>query len=383
MGLGLALIGGLSVAAAPAQAVEGPNGYSVTGSVAVEMGDQAPTYLEDVNVHLVESDISTRTDETGNFMFSGLASGDYSLQVYVEADVPGGFGYSGSATFTINGGDVTVDTILVTSDAPTPTPEPTPTVPAKATLPDATVTISGNQAVGSTLTATVAGWPEGTTLSYTWGAVVPGQQNSGDIEGAEASTLVVTADTVNKLIWVAVDGMKDGYDSSWVTTFLAPQLTAAAAPVSNSVELAAFLADYESTPMSQTAAGLPAGSLDPTKSYTANVPFSGDDSFVDVYLYSTPTLVGSFPVVNGIAQVTLSADVLRKVGAGPHTLVVVGQFFGDVSSVAMNVSAMPAAAGAAMLAATGIETALPVGAAAILLLLGGAIVLVNRRRIHA
>lgn len=238
-----------------------------------------------------------------------------------------------------------------------------------------TVTISGTQAVGSTLTAVPAGWAADVTLSYGWGAVAPHQQHSGDIDGANTSTIVVTADMMGKQIWVAVAGHKDGFADSYTSAFLAaPELPIAAPPVADSADLAAFLEANGSTPASQTSTGLPAGALDPTKSYTANVRFDGSDGFVDAYLYSSPISVGTFPVVGGVAQITLSADVLTKLGAGAHTLVVVGQFYGDVSSVSLSV--------AAVLAATGFDAGVPFGAA-VLLLLGGSILYVRRRRMHA
>jgi LPXTG-motif cell wall-anchored protein len=106
-----------------------------------------------------------------------------------------------------------------------------------------------------------------------------------------------------------------------------------------------------------------------------HVQFLGGDDFVDVYLYSSPISVGTFPVVNGVAQVTLSASVLSELAAGSHTLVVVGQFSGIVASVNLSV--------AAALAATGFDVVAPAGAALLLLLLGGALVLVRRRRQHA
>ncbi|HZK58430.1 MAG TPA: hypothetical protein VFC59_00985, partial [Cryobacterium sp.] len=104
----------------------------------------------------------------------------------------------------------------------------------------------------------------------------------------------------------------------------------------------------------------------------AKVAWSAADSFVDVYLYSTPTLVGTFPVVNDAAKITLSAAVLDKLAAGSHTLVVIGQSSGSVKSVALVL--------AASLAATGFDAAAPLGAATLLLLLGAALVLVVRRR---
>lgn len=332
---------------------EAPATYSISGVVTAK--DANPAFAPTVVLSGIagSSPWQTEPDAEGNFTFERLdPSADLSLTVSAE-----GYGTKVIAA-PITDADVTVSVELL------------------ANLTAGTVTITGTHAVGSTLTAVTAGWPAGTTFSYAWGAVGPYAQNSGDIEGANASTLPVTADIVNKRIWVQaighLDGFADGYSEPAFTD--APQLPIAAPPVANSSELAAFLEANGSTPASQTSVGLPAGALDPTKSYTAKVPFAGSDDFVDVFLYSSPISVGTFPVVNGVAQVTLSAKVLGQLAAGSHTLVVVGQFTGTVSSVAISVSAV--------LAETGSNAVAPITASALLLLLGGALVAVRRRRAH-
>ncbi|MGO4103862.1 carboxypeptidase regulatory-like domain-containing protein [Leifsonia sp. YAF41] len=332
---------------------EAPATYSISGVVTAK--DANPAFAPTIVLSGIagSSPWQTEPDAEGNFTFERLdPSADLSLTISAE-----GYGTKVIAA-PITDADVTVSVELL------------------ANLTAGTVTITGTHAVGSTLTAVTAGWPAGTTFSYAWGAVGPYAQNSGDIEGANASTLPVTADIVNKRIWVQaighLDGFADGYSEPAFTD--APQLPIAAPPVANSSELAAFLEANGSTPASQTSVGLPAGALDPTKSYTANVPFAGSDDFVDVFLYSSPISVGTFPVVNGVAQVTLSAKVLGQLAAGSHTLVVVGQFTGTVSSVAISVSAV--------LAETGSNAVVPITASALLLLLGGALVAVRRRRAH-
>lgn len=340
-------------AGAPAE--EAPATYSIRGVVTAK--DANPAFAPSVRLSGVNgsSDTVIRPDSAGNFEFSGLAT-DADLSIVVSAD-----GYETVVRdVPITDADVTVPPIALLPN-----------------LPAGTVTISGTQAVGSTLTATPSGWPEGTTFNYQWGAVGPHAQNSGDLRDTNSSTLVVTEETVNKRIWVQAIGSKAGFADNGSDVFVAdaPKLPTAAAPVADSTELAAYLAANDSTPQTQTSVSLPAGALDPTKSYTANVPFTGGDSFVDVYLYSSPISVGTFPVVNGVAKVTLSADVLSKLAAGSHTLVVVGQFSGAVSSVAISVSAV--------LATTGFNAGVPFGAAALLLVLGAALLLVRRRRMHA
>lgn len=239
-----------------------------------------------------------------------------------------------------------------------------------------TVALSGTPTVGSELTATTAGWPAGTTFGYQW--FYSGGQFGGAIEGANAANYTVTDAEVGLQVGVIVTGSLEGFSSSDARSetlvATAPKQPAAAAPVAGSDDLAAYLESKGSTPQAQTSTGLPAGELNPGNDYTANVAWTSADSFVDVYLYSTPVLVGTFPVVDGVAQVTLSAEVLSQLGAGAHTLVVTGQTSGDVQSVALSL--------AAVLAATGFDAAFPLSAAALLLLLGSALVLVRRRQLN-
>lgn len=93
---------------------------------------------------------------------------------------------------------------------------------------------------------------------------------------------------------------------------------------------------------------------------------------MDVYAYSTPVLVGSFPVVDGVAQIILSPKVLGQLDAGAPTLVITGQSSGAVQAVSLSI--------VATLAETGSNAAAPITASALLLLLGGALVAVRRRR---
>ncbi|MGO4690380.1 carboxypeptidase-like regulatory domain-containing protein [Glaciibacter sp. 2TAF33] len=438
LGLSIAMVGGLSlVAAAPASAA--PDVYTLSGSVLAQ-GDGASAPLQGADV-AIDNGPSSVTDSNGEFSLvvepgtlsltidadgyqsdslsvtmpsRDLALGPITLQAN-EPPAPATYSISGVVTatdanpsfaptvvlsgiagsspwqtqpdaegnFTFERLDPSADLSLTVSaegygtlvkDVPVTDSDVTVTIELLPNLPAGTVSISGAQTVGSTLTATPAGWPAGTTFSFQWGAVGPHAQSSGDLDGANSSTLVVTSETVGKRIWVQAIGSKAGFADSYSDLFVsaAPKLPTMAAPAANSTDLAAFLAANDSTPQPQTSAGLPAGDLNPTKSYTANVPFTGGDDFVDVYLYSTPISVGTFPVVNGVAQVTLSASVLSQLAAGSHTLVVVGQFSGVVSSVAIGVSAV--------LAETGFNAGAPVGAAALLLLLGTALVLVRRRR---
>jgi hypothetical protein len=132
------------------------------------------------------------------------------------------------------------------------------------------------------------------------------------------------------------------------------------------------LAAQDVTVGTQESAGLAAGSLNPGQAHTATVDWLSADSFVDVYAYSTPVLVGTFPVVNGQVQIVLSSAMLSALAAGSHTLVIAGQSSGSVQAVAFSITKT--------LAATGVETIVPLGSAALLLMLGAALVIASRRR---
>lgn len=248
-------------------------------------------------------------------------------------------------------------------------------------LPAGTATISGEAKVGSTLTVTTAGWPAGTTFDYQW--YYSGGQFGGEIEGADnAPTYTLTEGETGLQVGVIVTGHKDGFAptevhstnmTDWV---VAPKKDAAPAPVASSDALPQFLASKGVTPDTAASAGLPAA-LDASKGYIAKVQWNGTDSYVDVYAYSTPVLVGTFPVVNGVVQIGLSPALLASIASGAHTLVITGQTSGTVQAVAFTVSAV---APAAVLANTGADTTVPLLGGAALLLAGAALLVVRRRR---
>jgi hypothetical protein len=60
----------------------------------------------------------------------------------------------------------------------------------------------------------------------------------------------------------------------------------------------------------------------PTAPLEGEIEWTSTDSFVDVYAYSAPVYVGTFPVVGG--RVQFSADV-SGLSAGSHTLLFIGQ----------------------------------------------------------
>ncbi|MDJ0377332.1 hypothetical protein [Cryobacterium sp. PH31-L1] len=238
-----------------------------------------------------------------------------------------------------------------------------------------TVTISGSPVVGSVLTATAGNdWPEGATLAYSWG--YSAGQSGGEIDGATGATYTITDSMagmqIASLVTATREGFQPAFASAFTDTVTAAQAPAAAAPVATSSELAAFLTGAGVVTGTAASAGLPADGLDVTKSYTATVDWAAADGFVDVYAYSTPTLVGTFPVVNGKVQAVLSPAMLALLASGSHTLVFTGQSSGAVQAVAFSISKT--------LAATGVDPIVPLGSAALLLLLGAALVIARRRR---
>lgn len=245
-----------------------------------------------------------------------------------------------------------------------------------ARLVAGTAALTGSPVVGNVLTLETAGWPAGTTFSYEWFKFTPAMGDGLENTGA---AYTVTDGDVGYSIGVFVTGSKEGSGDATVRVgsdyVTAPLQAAAPAPVADSTQLAAYLADAGVTTETQTSAGLPAGALNPNTSYTANVAWMAGDSFVDVYVYSAPVFVGSFAVVDGVAQINLSAKVLGQLAAGEHTLVVTGQSSGAVQAVALNI--------APMLAETGFSAAGPLTGAAVLLVLGGALVFVRRRYARA
>lgn len=67
------------------------------------------------------------------------------------------------------------------------------------------------------------------------------------------------------------------------------------------------------------------------------------DEWVDVYAYSTPTFVGTFPVVGGV--VVMNGLSLSNLPVGPHYLVLIGTASQTVAAVPLSVTAAPGTPG--------------------------------------
>lgn len=352
LSLGTVLIAGVSLAGATAAHAAPGDLFSVSG----EVRDAAAAPLEGVEAGIYftteDSGSSYYTDVTaadGTFTIDGIPVGDHGVTFSLEGH---GFEY---VEFTIVDADVIIPpvTLLPYTDAS-----------------GATATISGTGELGTPLTVTTTGWPAGTVFTYGWFA--PTSAQSGDIADSDDATYVVTEEVIgrNVRVWVygsvpGVSAPNDVASSNSVLAF-APKKPMAAAPA----DLAAYLLLHSSTPAAQTTAGLPAGPLNTGTAHTANLPWDAADSFVDVYIFSTPTAVGTFAVVNGVAQITLSTAVLSQLSTGNHTLVATGQTSGAVQSLSLAIG----------LAATGAESAVvPVTVASLLLLIGAALLVARRR----
>lgn len=373
MVLGGAVVFGGALVAAPANAVP-VEGFTVSGTAGFLYEDGNTDYFrysDDIVVELWDLDIDDVVDETstseagyGAYAFADLeADVDYALKfVSEDEDYP-------AEDELVPVGELTTDVI----------------VPMTALSPyyllGGDITVTGNQVLGQTITATVAPFvggindPVDPTLTYQWGY---SGGNYGDLlDGATSLTLEVPAQAVGSNLVFSTTARADGYavtDSSYFSDVkvTAPQLPAAPAPVADSSQVDAYLAANYVEKIPAASAGLPASGLSADKSYTATIEWFAGDSFVDVYAYSAPRLVGSFPVVDGVVQVTLTPEMLAMIGSGSHTLVYVGQTSGAVQAVAFEI--IPA------LASTGADLAFPLIGGSALLLLGGAILVMRRRK---
>ncbi|WP_168220106.1 MULTISPECIES: LPXTG cell wall anchor domain-containing protein [unclassified Salinibacterium] len=355
------------VGVAPASAAP-EDRYALSGSVVTVDAEEQVVPLEGVraSVRFTEpgetpSHYSVTTGVDGAFVFArdealSFPVGDYevvfALEGYETVTVP----------FSIVDSDVTLPAVTMAAAPQVPAP------PTLEPVPLGTVTISGTPVVGNVLTAETSGWPAGTQLSYQWG--FNAGERGGDIPGANSSTYTVTNAVINFQVVVIVTAKLTGYDDNWTNAFLETPVSAPKkAPAPAPSDLAAYLAANGSTPQPAASVGLPAAGLNAGATHTANVVWNAQDSWVDVYAFSSPLFVGTFPVVNGVVQVTLTPSLLAQLAVGSHTLVMTGQNSGTVASVAFVVG----------LPVTGAETAAPLAAGSVLLLLGAALMVVRRR----
>jgi LPXTG-motif cell wall-anchored protein len=362
------LLAGFIVGAAPASAVEYFN--TISGSAAYETqqyGYTSVVYSGDILVELVDAGTSEVIDSThtsassiGYFWFWGVAPGDYDV-IFTSEDpeLP-----SDPVTFDLG------------------------QVPQRSFVPEqllhpryldgGAIALAGTPALGETVTATItpfsASGPVDPDVEYQWG--YGGVSGGGWIDGANSLSLVVPAEAVGSTLYLQATARADGFAPTRTSATLeglvsAPKLPATAAPVADSSGLDAFLATHYATRTTPAPPGLPANGLSPEKAYTATIDWAGGDSFVDVFAYSSPRLVGTFAVVNGVVQVSLTPEMLGMIGSGQHTLVLVGQTSGTVAAVGFEI--IPT------LANTGADVSGSLLGGTALLLLGSGLLLARRR----
>ncbi len=80
------------------------------------------------------------------------------------------------------------------------------------------------------------------------------------------------------------------------------------------------------------------GTIQPTVDFDAWMPWTGSsaDQWIDVWAYSTPTYIGTFPVINGVLRIT-GAD-FSALQAGDHHLVLVGQTSGSTEVTSFTIA---------------------------------------------
>ncbi|SDB91157.1 hypothetical protein SAMN05216410_0866 [Sanguibacter gelidistatuariae] len=245
------------------------------------------------------------------------------------------------------------------------------------------------QFINGTLEAETYGWPVGTAFSYQW--FWHDGTSSHLVEGATGKIYTLAPADLGRRFGVIVTGTLSQFATTSVTTGLTTAVEAPPPVVRAPIDprTTAELMDYlRRGGISVGSSALPAPFVAPAPGPTAALfpslaPLAWGDSrdwHVDVYLFSEQLFIGTFPVVNGVAQIKLTGEQLAAAGAGEHTLVAVGQQSGAIQAAALTIAEAPTVAAAApALAATGAEAAPLLGVAALLLALGAALVVLRRR----
>lgn len=163
--------------------------------------------------------------------------------------------------------------------------------------------------------------------------------------------------------------------------FVPEPTTPAAPPAADTDELEDLIADEGLDPETETEQFVTTGAVNTDLSQIdAALPLDGAyenwkdpaDAFVDVYTYSTPVFIGTFPVVNG--DVVLTGADLSHLEPGVHHFLFRGQTTGALAVVRFTVIG---------LAATGQDaeaTMIGAGAAGLLLAAGAGLLVAARRR---
>jgi hypothetical protein len=175
-----------------------------------------------------------------------------------------------------------------------------------------------------------------------------GQMSSYEIYAIGAS--VGTHGAAGDVSWVknlTFGGASYNFGDAPVTPPTTPPAPPAAAPAASDDALEQLIAtqgiDVAATTDTFSVGGGAPGTgldaLDPSKPISGELPWTGQgDSYVDVYGYSSPIYLGTFPVVNG--KVVLTGLDISALEAGGHHLVFLGQTSGALSVVAIAVDTL-------------------------------------------
>ena len=343
-----------------------PGNLLVTNNFKPDYVFAAQTYSSAFRVK-IGTYTSSSSQYLGTWLATPTAAASPAKVVITVTDVNGKTYTAESSSFTADGDGFTPTWASLFDGAPTfVSPQPT---------------ISGTPKVGFTLTADAGSWePDGVELHYQWKA-------DGSNIGTDSTTYALTGADVGKTITVTVTVTKDGYTATStsaafsvnnaevpappaasspvrivvpvaprvsVVTEQTPQVpvvteqTPPPPPVTAQIVLAELgssteqlLERYQAAnngdapPSAAEVLTIAAGELEAgtgailsTTDFVASMPWAGSsgDQWVDVWAYSTPTYIGTFPVINGVLKIT-GAD-LSALAAGDHHLVLVGQTSG-------------------------------------------------------
>lgn len=191
-----------------------------------------------------------------------------------------------------------------------------------------------------TATATVTPAAEG-TVSFTNGSTAIG---TATVSGGAASITFAPAGSGTVALHAEFTPATPDFSPSHADAAIAVVAVAAepaAPPATSTDDLLDILATHDVDVQAATVSFENSGrgdlaAVDAGKPLTGSLPWTAADAFVDVYGYSTPVFIGTFPVLDG--KVQLSGADVTALGVGGHHLVFVGQQSGALSAIALTVT---------------------------------------------
>ncbi|TXK17761.1 YncE family protein [Homoserinibacter sp. GY 40078] len=249
---------------------------------------------------------------------------------------------------------VTVSPVLAGYDAASgaATSDPTSTVEKGAYTAGVEVEVAGVAQVGQTLTATITSFAEPAPTAYVYQWYADGEP----IEGATGASLDLTSELSGATITVVVTPQLDGYDSETGSGESVPTATVLTLTLSLSSAVAGKTVLVTGT------------GLEPGAVYT-------------VVLHSDPVVLGTV-TADSTGAFSRTFAIPAGTPAGLHHVVLVDEGGVDRATIALTISAAPAAADAGEdeLGATGVDNAIPTAALALAVLLLGVLLVRTRRR---